>query len=76
MLAMTYISIKNTDKYDMRKGHNELNPAKYTELYQQYVKRTKKMIALTKIMNKIATDLFFVLKKIAEKQNQPNLISN
>ncbi len=78
MLAMTYISMKGNKKYSLDEGHNTLNPPKYVMLYDEYCKKTKKMIAITKIMNKIATDLFFVLKELNDKfishhqQKQPS----
>jgi hypothetical protein len=64
MLALTYISMKNAKGYYLGEGHNELNPVKFSKLYEEYTKRTKKMITVTKIMNKVATDLFFVLKDV------------
>ncbi|MFH2033056.1 MAG: transposase [Bacteroidota bacterium] len=67
LLAFTYISMKNAKGYDLKGGHDELNPVKYNLLYEEYTKRTKKMIAITKIMSKIATDLFFVLKSAQQE---------
>ena len=68
MLALTYISVKDHPKYslDAESEFNALNPGKYNLFYEEYCKRTRKIIAVTKIMNKIATDLFFVLKDVEE----------
>jgi len=66
MLALTYISLKDNKKYSLDLEYSALNPVKYGSLYEEYCKRTKKMIAVTKIMNKISTDLFFVFKDAVE----------
>ena len=69
MLTLTYISMKDNKKYSLGPENNELNPAKYNILYEEYTKRTKKMIAVTKIMNKITTDLFFVFRDAAQSSS-------
>ena len=65
MLALTYIASKNK-KIDENSKYNAFNPAKYKTLYEAYTQRTKKGIAIPKIMNKISTDLFFALKEISD----------
>ena len=75
MLALTYISMNpkqpsqseqtNTSS-EQFSSHNDLDPLKFRQMFDKFTKENKKMIALTKIMNKISTDLFFVLKNITE----------
>ncbi len=66
MLAMIYQSEKPNEKKYKEKSR-ALDPYKYREIYEKLVEKgTKKMIALTKVMSKIATDLFFLLKQNAD----------
>lgn len=70
MMAMRYISLKPKGKSTSSENNN-LDPCKFRTMYEQLVEKGyKKLIAITKVMNKIATDLFFVFKNIAETQNQ------
>lgn len=61
LMAMRYVQFnpsKFTDTADQ-----DLNPLKFKTLYDKLVARgTKRIVALTKIMNKITTDLFFIFK--------------
>lgn len=79
MMAMGYIQTK-PDKFI---GVNsDLNPSKLKALYESLVARgVKKLIALTKVMDKIATDLFFILREhagmnIKEPKNIPLSVSS
>jgi hypothetical protein len=62
MLALNYISEKpNPERY--KEISKELDPYRYRTIYENLVGNgTRKMIAITKIMNKITTDLFFIFK--------------
>jgi hypothetical protein len=72
MLALNYIGDKpNPTRYNNKS--NELDPYRFRMIYERLVEKgTKKLIALTKIMNKIATDLFFILKRNAEANKIPD----
>ena len=70
LLTLTYISLKNKGEINSEE-HKDLDPCKFKSLYEKLVNsNVKKMIAITKVMNKIATDLFFVLKNIPESQQK------
>jgi hypothetical protein len=69
LMAMRYVQI-NPDKLSENEDA-DLNPLKFKAMYEQYVsKGKKKLIAFTKVMSKIATDLFFILKSRADTQPQ------
>lgn len=71
MLAMNYISEKPNPSRCRNKS-NELDPHRFRMIYDGLVERgVKKVVALTKIMNKMATDLFFILKRNAESDAIP-----
>ena len=64
-MAMNYTQADPAKQADSR--HSELNPSRFRTLYDALVARgVRKMVALTKVMNKIATDVFFVLKRNAD----------
>lgn len=69
MLAMTCISFTK----DYGKKYEGIDPYKYRYIYEELIIRKKKMVALTKVMSKIATDLFFLLKSLEEKSKTLNI---
>ncbi len=73
MLALSYIAQKpNPSRYSNKT--NELDPYRFRMIYDSLVQKgTKKLIALTKIMNKIATDLFFILKRNTDVKKIPDV---
>jgi len=70
LLAMCLISQKNYEAARAQTG--PLCPGKYIALYERYTANPKvpKKVALIKVMSKIATDLFFVLKELHEQRAQ------
>ena len=65
MMAIRYVQVDPL-KYADRK-EEDLDPVKFKLLYEKRVAGgTKKLVALTKVMNKIATDLFFIFKQNAD----------
>lgn len=63
LMVLTYISMKNKEKTGAEK-HEDLDPYRFKSLYEKLVdSKVKKKVAITKVMNKIATDLFFILKE-------------
>ena len=70
LLTLTYISLENKEKTNVEE-HKDLDPYRFKALYEKLVDNNiKKKIAITKVMNKIATDLFFVLKDNAKLQKK------
>ena len=66
LMAMNYV---HTNQRKFSEQHKELKAAHLRELYESIISRgTRKLIALTKIMSKIAIDLFFLLKRHADSQ--------
>ncbi len=70
LLALTYISMQEEYRH---RFNGDLNPYKFKDLYTKYCASKPKMVAVTKIMSKIAIDLFFVLSKLqaADSQTKP-----
>lgn len=63
MLALSCLSEKPNESKINAKSM-ALDPLKYRAIYERLVQNgSKKMIAVTKIMSKVATDLFFLLKE-------------
>jgi hypothetical protein len=61
MLALRYIGLKQNNKD--RSVNQDLNPYKFKSIYDRLLEKNhKKLVIITKIMDKIATDLFFILK--------------
>lgn len=66
LLGLTYISLKNKEKTDVEEYKN-LNPYRFKDLYEKLVdSNVKKKMAIIKVMDKIAIDLFFVFKNITD----------
>lgn len=73
MMALTYISMHPKNESVSEK---DLDPYRLKMLYEKFVKKgKKKLVAVTKVMNKIATDLFFILKEVSENREK-NLINS
>lgn len=66
--ALGYLS--RNPKEEFIQSEN-LNPHKFKEMYERLVEKGhKKLIAITKVMNKIVTDMFFIFKEIAERDRK------
>ena len=65
MMTLSYIG--NYKDATTTGEYKEFDPVRFRNLYEKLVNNNvKKMVAITKVMNKIATDLFFVLKDVTE----------